>query len=204
MNARFLSAVASAALFATMAAVPVSAGSVGVGGIGASVGGNSSGGTTAGVSAGGATASASIGGGGGNVASATANTGSNAGSQNGTVGIGTTSGSLVSATQNGSNTNARVNLGGLLGPELSGLVDDTLGTVNGTVNPVLDGINPGGVIPDDSVGGVPPGIGNLPSAFSAMDPAEQMAVRVKCRNVLANPAAYAKNIVALCRMIASL
>lgn len=205
-------------------------GSGGAAGIGVSVGSNATGGTTATVSALGTTTTVSIGGTGSNIASATTNTGSNSV----TAAVGNTNGPLATVTQNGSDTAANVNLGGLLDgnslpglddlddlEDLTGLVNDTIQQANDTVGSVLDGIDIGGVVggigTGDGVGngggggsnaggtddspGVVAGIGG---AYRSIDTAEQQLLKTKCRNVLTNQRAYAKNIVVLCKMIASL
>jgi hypothetical protein len=120
----------------------------------------------------------------GATASATGNgasVGIGSGGETGTVTIGTGNGSLATANSDGSDSAAAVNLGGLLG---------NLSNIAGTT---------------DGVGGL--GVGNvtaLSTAISGLSPGDQQELKTKCRDVLALPSTHPSNIVAVCKLIASL
>jgi hypothetical protein len=184
MKSKLLIAVASAALFVGAAASPGQAAGLSIGGISVGTSSDGSSGTTATVSAGDTSTSVSIGGG-SNVAPVSTDTGANTA----TVSISTTDGSLVTAAQDGSATDASVNLGALdslLSEVLSTVTDTVDGSDNG------DGSDAGG---DD---------GGLGAALLAMDAGDRQVLRIKCHSILANPSGFSRNVVALCKMIATL
>lgn len=155
-------------------AAPAYAAEVSVGGASVSAGTDTS--VSAGV--GDTSASVSIGGGGGNVATGTVETGGNAAN----VRVGSGSGPLADVNQSGnplagtSRTGVNVNLGDLLGGGGAGG-----GNGNGNVSP-----------------------GAVNSAFSDLSEGQQAAVRRQCRSVMASPAGFERDLVALCRLLAKL
>jgi hypothetical protein len=136
-----------------------------------------------------------VGGGGGNVATGTVGTANPNTST--TISITTDPGPLAAVNSDGQTSDAAVNLGAL--------------------NSLLDDIDLGSLIPDipPLPGNQPPASGNQPpgagpaddlvaSAYGGLDPSEQRTLKIKCKNVMANPEAFQPKIVLLCRMIASL
>ena len=187
MKSKLLIAVASAALFVGAAASPGQAAGLSIGGISVGTSSDGSSGTTATVSAGDTSTSVSIGGG-SNVAPVSTDTGANTA----TVSISTTDGSLVTAAQDGSATDASVNLGAL---------DSLLSEVLNTATDTVDGSDNGD---GSGAGGDDGGSGSVTVAFQGMDANDQRVLRVKCHSVLAHPGSFGRNVVALCKMIASL
>ncbi len=170
MTKLYLNAAAGA-LMAALIAIPAYA-------LDVSVGGNSGGGTSASASEGGTSANANIGGGGGNVANGSVGTGGN----NATFSIGSGSGPLVSGSSTGSplddnsNTDADVNLGGLLGG----------------VPGVPGGPGGGAIDADDVAAAIGGGGGNIAE------------LKITCAGVLSSPARYEANMVQLCRVLMNL
>jgi len=123
--------------------------------------------------------------GGGSVASAGV-TSDPSGGQGFNLAVNDTSGELVELDQDGNDTNGAVNLG------LDGLGLGDLGGLGG-----LDG-----VIPGDGSGGGTFTSTDIAASFAALTGGEQVALRSRCRAVLANPGAFEASLVALCRVIA--
>jgi hypothetical protein len=163
--------VAAGALIAGLIAMPAYA-------LDVSVGGNDSGGTSASASEGDTSVNANIGGGGGNVANGRVGTGGNAA----TFSIGSGSGPLVSGSSNGSpldgtsNSNAAVNLGGILGG------------VGG-----LPGAGGGGGVTPDEVAAAISGSG-----------ANIAELKTTCVGVLGAPGRFETELVQLCRLLMKL
>jgi hypothetical protein len=140
-----------------------------------------------------------IGGGNGNVATGTV--GTTDPTTDTTVSIGFTDGPLAALDTDGQTTDAAVNLGGLLSG-LEGIDVPTIPTI-----PTIpgDGNAPGNDDGDNGNGDNGAGNGGaLASAYGSLGAGEQQALKIKCRNVLAQPGSFAANVVTLCRMIASL
>lgn len=201
---------AASVLFLVAASTPPAlALSVGIGGVSASVGGTSTGGvsattgigstagvsasvgggSTAGVSASvgdGITATATVGGGDGNVASATIGTGDTSTS----VTVSNNPGNLATVNTDGNTSTADVNLG-----NLGNVVGNVLGNVDVTTpnDPSTPVDNP-----------TTPAATQVSDTLSSLSTADQDALRIRCKNVMADPAGYTRNVVALCRLIATL
>jgi hypothetical protein len=179
MTKLYLNAAAGA-LMAALIAIPAHA-------LDVSVGGNSSGGTSASASEGDSSANANVGGGDGNVANGRVGSGNNAA----TFSIGSGSGPLVSGSHNGSpltddsNTDAAVNLGGILGAG---------GAIPGDEPPAggLPPDAPGGITPDEVAAAVAAGGGNIAQ------------MKITCASVLGSPARYEAQMVQLCRVLMNL
>jgi hypothetical protein len=177
------------------AALDLSVGNVGVsvGGGGASVstgntsvGVSTSGGLSGSVTTPGATTSLGAGPGG-----ATAGAGAGAAGLNGA--LTGNKGSLVSLDRQGGVANAKVNLGGPLAALFGGVEDAGLGDL-------LAGINL-----DDALLG--PAAGNGPAeqirqSFDSLSAKDRRLARLTCKQVLASPRSYDRNMTILCKLIA--
>jgi hypothetical protein len=158
--------------------------SAGVGGISAGIGGTGSGGVGASAGAGSMSASAGIGG--GSVGSASVS--GPGGSVSASVGTAGTSPS-IGFSQDGNANSASISLG-LDGLGLSNAVNGVVGTGTGAITGLLSGTSatPASVV----------------SNFNALAAAEQKLIMDRCVRILANPEAFHRDIVALCRKIAKL
>ena len=202
MSNQFFKAVAlSTALLLCTTSLAAYAAEVSVGGVSASIGGGgvggtlsgSGGGVSVGGGSGGATASATAGGGGGNIASG------GAGARGSTLdfSIGSGGGPLASVdskgnpANGGSQSSGAVNLGSLL--DGLNLGDITSGGAGGGSGSGV-GAGAGG-------GGVAPGVRAIAAGLSSAD---QAVLKLRCRNVLASPSGFSRDVVQFCRMIAKL
>jgi hypothetical protein len=108
--------------------------------------------------------------------------------------VGNTSGPLLTtSTTNG--IQGDVNLGSL-GLDLNGPVNG----VTGPVGDLLDGVDVPGTPSGPGAGGG----GGIAAAFGGLSAGDQRAAKIRCANVLAAPAGYTANTLALCRLIARL
>jgi hypothetical protein len=96
-----------------------------------------------------------------------------------TVSVSTDSGNLATVDTDGNTSTADVNLGNL--GDVLGNVDVT--TPNDPSTPVAT---------------------QVADTFGTLSIADQDALRIRCRNVLADPAGFTRNVVALCHLIATL
>lgn len=103
--------------------------------------------------------------------------------------IANSDGGLVDVQNEENSTTGTVNLGG------SDLGDLGLGDLG------LGGLD--GVLPGDESGGTVTGT-QVAAAFGALTGSEQTALRLRCRSVMMNPAAFEASLVALCRIIATI
>jgi hypothetical protein len=172
---------AASVMFLMTASAPAFALSVGVGGVSASVGGTSTGGVSATAGDSSTSATATVGGGDGNVANATIGNGDTTAN----VSISDNPGNLATVNSDGNTSTADVNLGNL---------GDVLGTVPGDV----------AVTPPNGDNPTTPVATQVSDTLSSLSPDDQDALKIRCKNVLAGPAAYTRNVVALCRLIATL
>jgi hypothetical protein len=168
---------AASVMFLMTASAPAFALSVGVGGVSASVGGTSTGGVSATAGDGSTSATATVGGGGGNVANATIGNGDTTAN----VSISDNPGNLATVNSDGNTSTADVNLGNL---------GDVLGNVD--------------VTPPNGDNPTTPVATQVSDTLSSLSPDDQDALKIRCKNVLAGPSSYTRNVVALCRLIATL
>ena len=119
--------------------------------------------------------------------------------------ITTSKGDLVDLNTKKKKTSGTVNLGGV---DRSGLdpgnidVGDLLGIGAVTIPPVVvpPAIEPPPTIkPPPAI--VPPGVSG---GFADLSGGDQALLKIKCRSVLINPAAFESNVVGLCRLIAQI
>ena len=131
----------------------------------------------------------------GNVTVGGANVAQVGGDANGTGALATitnNNGNLVNLGQGGGTTNGTVNLGGL---GLGGLLPDVGGGGGG-------GGGAGGGGAGGGNGGGNQSATQVASAYSALGGGDQQAIKLRCRNVLSQPAGYSADTVQLCRLIA--
>jgi len=214
MSFKFFKAAAlSTALLLSTASVAAYAAEVSVGGVTASVTGGS-GGVSASVGVGGAGGAGTGGGGsGGGGVAATANVGGGGGNiANGHVGaagsdadfaIGFGKGPLAKVDSNGNpvnggnHSNAAVNLGSLL----DGIDVGGIGGGGGGGGLGGGGGGAGGAGGGKAGGGKTHGLQAIAGGLSAGD---QAVLKLRCRNVLASPRGFSRDVVQFCRMIAKL
>ena len=149
------------------------------------------------------------------------------GSSSVSANVGSGTGSLATVNSTGSATTADVNLGGVTNADdASGVTGDTatvnVGTGSGALATVdnngnlVDGtsatdasINLGGLLTGlglTHIGGTGVGggttVGGIQTAVASLSTDDRRALAVRCRNVLANPGIYNRDVIGLCRLIA--
>jgi hypothetical protein len=161
----------------------------GIGGVGVSAGSGTSGGMSGTASAGNTSASVSIGD--GSVASAGVGFG-----QSQVTGTVSSTGAQpgLSITQGENSTDAAGTLG-LSSLGLDGTADGAVGVGAGTLGALLSGID---------IGPASATPGSIAPQFASLSQSQQRVLLDRCVRVLMNPGAFDRNVILLCRKLASL